>query len=100
MAVWQATIAICASGRTFCPELQTCSWTHIYVLRHVIVCLFVCLDLSWPCHNPPKRCGPLLCFWPQWGDLHICCLTIFRQMKQKLLNLEWFLSLKINEVLI
>jgi hypothetical protein len=37
---------------------------------------------------------------PQWGDLHICCLTIFRQMKQKLLNLEWFLSLKINQVLI
>jgi hypothetical protein len=82
MAVWQATFAICASGRAFCWVSAMLLNTHLCI--KIGDCLFVCLDLSWPCHSPPRPCGPLLCFWqPLKGLNEVICTFVVWQFSDK-----------------
>ncbi len=72
----------------------------------MFVCLFVLLAWMWLCYNPPQSWGPQSSFGitkkPSMTRcahllLFHCFQTMFRPMKQKWLNLEWFLFLDLNK---
>lgn len=58
------------------------------------MCLFVCLG-AMGC-NPIQFMGPLDPRSVAWESVDKVVFTLFRPIEQKLVNLEWFLSWKIN----
>jgi hypothetical protein len=79
------------NGDTFNVE-----WVGMIYIHIRIEFCFVCNHaLTLPNHEALNSLLVLLESSHQ-GSVHVCCFTIFEPMDQKLLNVKWKLSLKIN----